>query len=152
MAGTTRASSANPGTRKLYSDQLVREGVITEPLPMDRLTAGLPQALADCRPAGWAEAAEAIMTTDTLPKVVSRRVVIAGASVTVNGIAKGAGMIRPNMATMLGFVATDAGVAPALLARWVRDPADASFNRITLDGDTSTNDSFVVRIVTSVCC
>ncbi|MBK8764312.1 MAG: bifunctional glutamate N-acetyltransferase/amino-acid acetyltransferase ArgJ [Burkholderiaceae bacterium] len=119
-------------------------GVILEPLPMDRLTAGLPQALADCRPAGWAEAAEAIMTTDTLPKVVSRRVVIAGASVTVNGIAKGAGMIRPNMATMLGFVATDAAVAPALLARWVREAADASFNRITVDGDTSTNDSLIL--------
>ncbi|HPU51812.1 MAG TPA: bifunctional glutamate N-acetyltransferase/amino-acid acetyltransferase ArgJ [Burkholderiaceae bacterium] len=119
-------------------------GVILEPLPMDRLVAGLPQALADCRPAGWAEAAEAIMTTDTLPKAVSRRAVIAGASVTVNGIAKGAGMIRPNMATMLGFVATDAAVAPALLARWVREAADASFNRITVDGDTSTNDSLIL--------
>ena len=119
-------------------------GVILEPLPMDRLIAGLPVALADCRPAGWAEAAEAIMTTDTLPKAVSRRAVIAGVPITVNGISKGAGMIRPNMATMLGFVATDAQVAPALLQQWVRDAADASFNRITIDGDTSTNDSFIL--------
>ena len=84
------------------------------------------------------------MTTDTLPKAASRRATVAGASVTVTGIAKGAGMIRPNMATMLGFVATDAAVAPELLQRWVREAADASFNRITVDGDTSTNDSFVL--------
>lgn len=119
-------------------------GVILEPLPMERLVAGLPTALADCQPAGWAQAAEAIMTTDTLPKMVSRRARIAGVEVTVNGIAKGAGMIRPNMATMLGFVATDAAVAPALLQRWVREAADGSFNRITVDGDTSTNDSFIL--------
>ncbi len=119
-------------------------GVILEPLPMDRLLAGLPMALADCREAGWADAAAAIMTTDTLAKAVSRRVTIAGATVTVNGIAKGAGMIRPNMATMLGFVATDARVSAALAQRWVREAADASFNRITVDGDTSTNDSFIL--------
>ena len=119
-------------------------GVILEPLPMDRLVAGLDPALADLAPARWADAAEAIMTTDTLPKAASRRATVAGASVTVTGIAKGAGMIRPNMATMLGFVATDAAVAPELLQRWVREAADASFNRITVDGDTSTNDSFVL--------
>jgi glutamate N-acetyltransferase/amino-acid N-acetyltransferase len=119
-------------------------GVILEPLPMDRLVAGLAPALADLAPARWADAAEAIMTTDTLPKAASRRATVAGASVTVTGIAKGAGMIRPNMATMLGFVATDAAVAPELLQRWVREAADASFNRITVDGDTSTNDSFVL--------
>jgi glutamate N-acetyltransferase/amino-acid N-acetyltransferase len=119
-------------------------GVILEPLPMDRLVAGLAPAVADLAEARWADAAEAIMTTDTLPKAASRRATVAGATVTVTGIAKGAGMIRPNMATMLGFVATDAAVPPALLQRWVREAADASFNRITVDGDTSTNDSFVL--------
>jgi glutamate N-acetyltransferase/amino-acid N-acetyltransferase len=119
-------------------------GVILELLPMDRLVAGLAPAVADLAPAQWAQAAEAIMTTDTLPKAASRRAVIGGAAVAVTGIAKGAGMIRPNMATMLGFVATDAAIAPALLQRWVREAADASFNRITVDGDTSTNDSFVL--------
>ena len=119
-------------------------GVILEPLPMDRLLAGLPAARDDLRADGWSEAAEAIMTTDTLPKAASRRVVVDGRVATVSGISKGAGMIRPNMATMLGFVATDARVPQAVLARWVRDAADASFNRITIDGDTSTNDSFVL--------
>ena len=119
-------------------------GVILEHLPMDRLLAGLPGAVADLAPAHWGEAAEAIMTTDTVPKAASRRVEIAGVPVTVTGISKGAGMIRPNMATMLGFVATDAAVPAALLQRWVREAADASFNRITIDGDTSTNDSFVL--------
>jgi glutamate N-acetyltransferase/amino-acid N-acetyltransferase len=119
-------------------------GVILEHLPMDRLLAGLPAAVEDLRPAHWAEAAEAIMTTDTLPKAASRRAQVAGHGVTVTGISKGAGMIRPNMATMLGFVATDAAVPAPLLQRWVREAADASFNRITIDGDTSTNDSFVL--------
>jgi len=119
-------------------------GVILEPLPMDRLLGGLPAAIADLAADRWADAAEAIMTTDTIPKAASARATIAGRSVTVTGIAKGAGMIRPNMATMLGFAATDAAVAPALLRRWVREAADASFNRITVDGDTSTNDSFVL--------
>ena len=119
-------------------------GVILEHLPMDRLVAGLPAAVADLDAAHWGDAAEAIMTTDTVPKAASRHATIAGAAVTVTGITKGAGMIRPNMATMLGFVATDAGVAPALLERWVRAAADASFNRITVDGDTSTNDSFIL--------
>jgi glutamate N-acetyltransferase/amino-acid N-acetyltransferase len=119
-------------------------GVILEPLPMARLLAGLPAARDDLRADGWAAAAEAIMTTDTLPKAASRRIVVDGREATVTGISKGAGMIRPNMATMLGFVATDARVPRALLARWVREAADASFNRITIDGDTSTNDSFVL--------
>ena len=119
-------------------------GVILEQLPVDRLVAGLPAALADLRADRWGEAAEAIMTTDTLPKAASRRVVVDGRAATVTGISKGAGMIRPNMATMLGFVATDARVPQALLSRWVREAADASFNRITIDGDTSTNDSFVL--------
>jgi glutamate N-acetyltransferase/amino-acid N-acetyltransferase len=119
-------------------------GVILEPLPVDRLVAGLGQAVDDLRGDNWAAAAEAIMTTDTVPKAVSRRLAIDGRAVTVTGIAKGAGMIRPTMATMLGYVATDAAVPPALLERWVRVAADASFNRITIDGDTSTNDSFML--------
>ena len=119
-------------------------GVIMETLPVDRIIAGLPKAVEALRPDAWAEAAEGIMTTDTLPKAVSRQVQIQGHTVTITGISKGAGMIRPNMATMLGYVATDAHIAPELLQGLVRDAADASFNRITIDGDTSTNDSFVL--------
>ena len=119
-------------------------GVILEPLPVDRLSAALPAALADARDDNWARAAGAIMTTDTVPKAASVKVAIDGVDITVTGIAKGAGMIRPNMATMLGFIATDARVAPALLAQLVREVADASFNAITIDGDTSTNDSLVI--------
>jgi glutamate N-acetyltransferase/amino-acid N-acetyltransferase len=119
-------------------------GVIMETLPVDRLIAGLPAALADARPDHWASAAEAIMTTDTLPKAASRQVSIGGKTVTVTGISKGAGMIKPNMATMLGFVATDAVITPAALQLLVKEAADQSFNRITIDGDTSTNDSFVL--------
>ncbi len=119
-------------------------GVILEDLPMPRLLAGLPAAVADLGAAHWAEAAEAIMTTDTVPKAASRQVRVGDAVVSLTGISKGAGMIRPKMATMLGFIATDAAIAQPLLARWVREAADASFNRITIDGDTSTNDSFVL--------
>ncbi len=119
-------------------------GVIMETLPADRIEAGLPAALSDLAADHWAEAAEAIMTTDTVPKAASRQVQIGGRTVTVTGISKGAGMIRPNMATMLGFVATDAAIAPQLLDALVREAADASFNRITIDGDTSTNDSFLL--------
>lgn len=119
-------------------------GVIMEPLPVERITAGLPAAIADAQAAHWARAAEAIMTTDTLPKAFSAQVQIGGATVSVTGISKGAGMIRPNMATMLGFLATDACIDPALVQPLARDLADRSFNRITIDGDTSTNDSFVV--------
>jgi glutamate N-acetyltransferase/amino-acid N-acetyltransferase len=119
-------------------------GVIMEPLPVERIEAGLPASAADLREDNWAAAAEAIMTTDTVPKAASRKVSLGGTAVTVTGIAKGAGMIRPNMATMLGFVATDAAVAQPLLEQLVREAADASFNCITVDGDTSTNDSFVL--------
>jgi glutamate N-acetyltransferase/amino-acid N-acetyltransferase len=119
-------------------------GVIMETLPNDRIEAALPAALAGARADRWGEAAEAIMTTDTLPKAASREVRIGGKTVTLTGISKGAGMIRPNMATMLGFIATDAAIAPALLQPLVKEAADASFNRITIDGDTSTNDSFVL--------
>ena len=119
-------------------------GVIMEPLPVDRIQAGLPAAIADARPEHWLKAAEGIMTTDTLPKAFSRQVKIEGATVTVTGISKGAGMIRPNMATMLGFLATDAKVDAKLLPALAFELAEGSFNRVTVDGDTSTNDSFVV--------
>ena len=119
-------------------------GVIMETLPVERIEAGLPAALAALQSAGWADAAQGIMTTDTLPKAASRQVLIEGHTVTVTGISKGAGMIRPNMATMLGFMATDAAIAPQLLQTLVQQAADQSFNRITIDGDTSTNDSFVL--------
>ncbi|MBN9460212.1 MAG: bifunctional glutamate N-acetyltransferase/amino-acid acetyltransferase ArgJ [Burkholderiales bacterium] len=119
-------------------------GVILEPLPMPRLLAGIAAAVAELGASDWLDAAEAIMTTDTLPKAVSREVTIGGRRVTVSGIAKGAGMIRPNMATMLGFIATDAALPQPLLARWAREVADLSFNRVTVDGDTSTNDSLVL--------
>ena len=119
-------------------------GVIMETLPNERIEAALPAALADRKAAAWGDAAAAIMTTDTVPKAASRQLRIGGATVTVTGISKGAGMIRPNMATMLGFVATDANVAPAALQALVREAADRSFNRITVDGDTSTNDSFML--------
>ena len=119
-------------------------GVIMETLPNDRIAAGLPAALDDASEAHWGRAAEGIMTTDTVPKAFSRQVALGGATVTITGISKGAGMIRPNMATMLGFLATDARIAPALLQPLARTLAEGSFNRVTIDGDTSTNDSFVV--------
>jgi glutamate N-acetyltransferase/amino-acid N-acetyltransferase len=119
-------------------------GVIMESLPLERIEAGLPGALADARADHWVRAADSIMTTDTVPKAFSAQVMIGGAKVSISGIAKGAGMIRPNMATMLGFIATDACVDQAVLRPMVKALAEGSFNRITIDGDTSTNDSFVV--------
>ena len=119
-------------------------GVIMEPLPVQRIVDGLPLAIADLAQDHWSQAATAIMTTDTLPKAVSRQIQIDGVTVTISGISKGAGMIRPNMATMLGFIATDACIPPALIDGLALDLAQASFNRISIDGDTSTNDSFVV--------
>lgn len=119
-------------------------GVILEPLPLARLVAGLPQAVANLQQDNWYNAAEAIMTTDTQPKAASRSVVIDGHVVTLTGISKGAGMIKPNMATMLGFVAFDAKVAQPVLDQLVKQAADRSFNCITIDGDTSTNDSFML--------
>ena len=119
-------------------------GVILEPLPVERLVAGLPGARAALKADGWHEAAHAIMTTDTVAKAASRIIGAGKTAVTITGMAKGAGMIRPNMATMLGFVATDAAVAQPLLEQLVKEAADESFNCITVDGDTSTNDSFVL--------
>ena len=119
-------------------------GVIMEPLPVDKLVGAIPKAVAALAPDRWLDAVRAIMTTDTVPKGASRRVDVDGVPITVTGIAKGAGMIHPNMATMLALVATDAPIAQHLLAPLVHEIADASFNCATVDGDTSTNDSFVV--------
>ena len=130
----------------IQADQVLpfSTGVIMEPLPVQRIVDGLPLALADLAQDHWSQAATAIMTTDTLPKAVSRQIQIDGVTVTITGISKGAGMIRPNMATMLGFIATDACISPALIDGLALDLAQASFNRISIDGDTSTNDSFVL--------
>ena len=119
-------------------------GVIMEPLPVERLQAGLPACQTALKADGWFDAAHAIMTTDTVAKAFSVQANIAGQVVTVTGIAKGAGMIKPNMATMLGFVATDAVISQPMLERLVTEVADESFNCITVDGDTSTNDSFIL--------
>lgn len=119
-------------------------GVILEPLPVEKLIAGLPAAIANLQTDNWLSAAEAIMTTDTQPKAASRSVMIAGKRVTLTGISKGAGMIKPNMATMLGYIACDAAVPQPLLEELVRYAANQSFNCITIDGDTSTNDSFIL--------
>ncbi|OGA66184.1 MAG: bifunctional ornithine acetyltransferase/N-acetylglutamate synthase [Betaproteobacteria bacterium RIFCSPLOWO2_12_FULL_68_20] len=117
-------------------------GVIMEPLPVERIVSALAAAIRDFRPENWISAAEAIMTTDTVPKASSRKVRLSGGEAVVTGIAKGAGMIRPDMATMLAFVATDAKVARPALQRMMRAAASRSFNAITVDGDTSTNDAF----------
>ena len=117
-------------------------GVTLEPLPADKIVAALPTL----RPASWAEAAEAIMTTDIQPKAASRTLTLGGKTVSLSGSAKGAGMIHPNKATMVGFIATDAAIAPALLTPLLQGVADVSFNSITVDGDTSTNDSFMLLV------
>ncbi|MEO7104913.1 MAG: bifunctional glutamate N-acetyltransferase/amino-acid acetyltransferase ArgJ [Rhodoferax sp.] len=119
-------------------------GVIMEPLPIDRIEAGLLAAIADAKPGNWLRAAEGIMTTDTKPKAFGAKTVIDGKMVHVTGVSKGAGMIRPNMATMLGFIATDACVSQTVIHQLALELAEGSFNRITVDGDTSTNDSLVV--------
>ncbi len=119
-------------------------GVILEPLPVDKILPALPAAKADLTPNHWSEAAHAIMTTDIVAKAASVRTEIAGKAVTVTGIAKGSGMIHPNMATMLGYVATDAAVSQAMLNQLAKEVADVSFNCVTVDGDTSTNDSFIL--------
>ncbi len=119
-------------------------GVIMESLPHDRIAAGLDAAIGDAKTSHWLRAAEAIMTTDTVPKAFSKQVKIADKTVNITGISKGAGMIRPNMATMLGFMATDACIAPEVMQQLATELANGSFNCVTVDGDTSTNDSFVV--------
>jgi glutamate N-acetyltransferase/amino-acid N-acetyltransferase len=146
LARALATCTALAGHLKIAPEQVLpfSTGVIMESLPVSAIVAGLPAALADLAADHWGAAAEAIMTTDTLPKAASAQLQIGGKTVTITGISKGAGMIRPNMATMLGFVATDAVIAPALVQALVQDAADQSFNRITIDGDTSTNDSFVL--------
>jgi len=131
---------------KLQAQQVLpfSTGVIMEPLPVERIEAGLPAAVADAAAGHWLRAAQAIMTTDTVPKAFSAQLSIEGQTVSITGISKGAGMIRPNMATMLGFMATDAQVNPAVMHALALELAEGSFNRVTVDGDTSTNDSFVV--------
>ena len=119
-------------------------GVIMEPLPAERIIAGLDAAIAAAQEDNWLAAAQGIMTTDTVPKAFGTQVMVQGQTVSITGISKGAGMIRPNMATMLGYIATDACVAPNLLQPLAKALAQASFNRITVDGDTSTNDSLVL--------
>ena len=146
LARARQTSAALAAQHKIEPAQVLpfSTGDIKEPLPLEPNEAGLPAALADAQPAHWGRAAEAIMTTDTVPKAASAQAQVGGARITVTGIAKGAGMIRPNMATMLGFVATDAAIDPALMTALARELADGSFNRITIDGDTSTNDAFLV--------
>jgi glutamate N-acetyltransferase/amino-acid N-acetyltransferase len=131
---------------EIRADQVLpfSTGVILEPLPVDRLKAALPACITALRSDGWHAAAHAIMTTDTVAKAASKKVGAGNTAATITGMAKGAGMIRPNMATMLGFVATDAAIAQPMLERLVKEAADESFNCITVDGDTSTNDSFIL--------
>ena len=131
---------------KLNPEQILpfSTGVILEPLPIDKLIAALPKAVSNLGEDHWFDAAEAIMTTDTQPKATSTTVETLSGLVTITGICKGAGMIHPNMATMLGFITTDAGFAPGMLTSLTREIADLSFNAITIDGDTSTNDSFII--------
>ena len=131
---------------KLKKEQILpfSTGVILEPLPIDKLISALPKAVSNLGEDHWFDAAEAIMTTDTQPKATSVMLETPVGPVTITGICKGAGMIHPNMATMLGFIATDAGFAPGLLDQLTREVADLSFNAITIDGDTSTNDSFII--------
>jgi len=130
----------------LNSEQILpfSTGVILEPLPIEKIISALPRAVANLGEDHWFDAAEAIMTTDTQPKATSAIIETPAGLVTITGICKGAGMIHPNMATMLGFIATDAGFAPGLLNALTREVADQSFNAITIDGDTSTNDSFII--------
>lgn len=157
--GNANAGTGEPGLRAaqqtcealashlgIHPEQILpfSTGVILEPLPVDRMIAALPAAIANVSDNRWFEAAHSIMTTDTQPKIHSRQIMLGDTPIAITGISKGAGMIRPNMATMLGFLATDAGLAPELLQRLVRRIADQSFNRITVDGDTSTNDSFII--------
>ena len=141
-----RASATLAQELGLNEDQVLpfSTGVILEPLPVDKITAAIPDAVKNLADNEWMNAAYSIMTTDTLPKISSAQIEIDGKAVTFTGISKGAGMIRPNMATMLGYVATDAQISRELLEELTLEVANFSFNRITVDGDTSTNDSFII--------
>lgn len=130
----------------IHDDQVLpfSTGVILEPLPVDKILPAIPQAVSHLADNEWFNAAHSIMTTDTVPKIASKQLQLGGQTVTITGISKGAGMIRPNMATMLGFMATDAGIEAEVLQKITTEIANKSFNRITVDGDTSTNDSFII--------
>lgn len=146
MQATRTTCDAVARVAGLRADQVLpfSTGVILEQLPVDRIVAALPAVHADLRADGWHDAAHAIMTTDIVAKAASRTLQIDGTTITLTGISKGSGMIKPNMATMLGFLATDAKVSQKLLDQLVVEAADDSFNSITVDGDTSTNDSFIL--------
>jgi len=146
MAAARQTCEAVAATLGIAAEQVLpfSTGVIMEPLPVQTIVAALPGCRANLAGDNWFAAAHAIMTTDTVAKAASRQFSLGGKKIVVTGMAKGAGMIKPNMATMLGFVATDAAISQALLERLVKDAADASFNCITVDGDTSTNDSFLL--------
>jgi glutamate N-acetyltransferase / amino-acid N-acetyltransferase len=146
LARAQQSCSALAGRLGISAQQVLpfSTGVIMETLPVERIEAGLDAAIQDARADHWLRASEAIMTTDTVPKAFGAQVMIDGTRVSISGISKGAGMIRPNMATMLGFMATDACVSPGLMKQLALELAEGSFNRVTVDGDTSTNDSFVV--------
>jgi len=119
-------------------------GVIMERLPVEKIILNLPKVVANLKPDNWHAAAQAILTTDTVPKAISKKISLGGSMVTITGVAKGSGMIRPNMATMLSYLATDAAISQPLLKKMIHNVADNSFNLITVDGDTSTNDSFIL--------
>lgn len=146
MADASRCCQALAALGGVAQEEILpfSTGVIGQPLPVEKITAALPRALASLQPGNWADCARGIMTTDTRPKALSRSFEQEGAKVTITGIAKGAGMIKPDMATMLAFVCTDAAVAPGLLREMLQEAVECSFNRITVDGDTSTNDSCVL--------
>ncbi|MBA3582776.1 MAG: bifunctional glutamate N-acetyltransferase/amino-acid acetyltransferase ArgJ [Gammaproteobacteria bacterium] len=146
MQAARQSCSALASAAKVSLENILpfSTGVIGEQLPVDKLTAVIPSLLSNLSADNWPQAAQAIMTTDTLPKAISRRIDINGKVVTITGITKGAGMICPNMATMLSYIATDAGIAQNLLNQLHREAIDESFNRITIDGDTSTNDAAVL--------
>ena len=141
-----RSCEALAGLLGIADDQVLpfSTGVIMEPLPVERVVAGLPACVANLREDNWANAAEAIMTTDIVAKACSKQLQLGGKTITVTGIAKGSGMIHPNMATMLGYVATDAAVAQPALEAMIQHAVNRSFNCITVDGDTSTNDSLIL--------
>ncbi|MBZ0092643.1 MAG: bifunctional glutamate N-acetyltransferase/amino-acid acetyltransferase ArgJ [Sulfuricellaceae bacterium] len=146
LARTRRSCAELAGLLGCAAEQILpfSTGVIMEPLPIERIVASLPACVADLRGDNWLSAAQAIMTTDIVAKALSKQIRLGGATVTITGIAKGSGMIHPNMATMLGYIATDARISQTLLDAALRHAAGRSFNRITVDGDTSTNDSFLL--------
>ncbi len=146
LRNANRVCEALASLQSVDSQQVLpfSTGVIGEHLPVDKIIAGLPAACEALSEDGWRDAANGILTTDTRPKGASVKVSLRGTEVTITGIAKGAGMIKPNMATMLGYVATDLAIESELLQRWLIEVVDQSFNRITVDGDTSTNDSVIL--------